>query len=104
MVLNLRGLDKYDIKHAGSWTHILANNDEWTDKKDTKRKDTIIILLNDGNRGVTEHHSLLTRMDTCIDTGDILGTNSPVGTLDTRIYLVQINNIFDNTSKIARRH
>ena len=57
-----------------------------------------IIRLNNGNRGVTEHHSLLTRMDTCIDTGDILGTNSPIGTVDTGISMVQTNNIFSKAS------
>ena len=98
MVLNLQELDKYDIKHASSWTNVRANNDGWTDEKYTRSKDMIIILLNDGNRGVTEHHSLLTRMDTCIDTGDILGTNSPIGTVDTGIYLVQTNNIFSKAS------
>ena len=53
----------------------------------------IIICSNDVNNGVTEHQSLLTHMDACVDMGDILGTNSCIGMGDMRIYLVGLYNI-----------
>ena len=57
-----------------------------------------IIRLNNGNRGVTEHHSLLARIDVWVDTGDILGMKSRIGTGDTGISLVRTNNIISKAS------
>ena len=39
---------------------------------------------------MTEHKSLLTRMGVCVDTGDILGTNSRIGKRNMRIYFVRL--------------
>ena len=47
------------------------------------------IHLNEGNRGVTEHRSLLTHMHACVVTGNILGTISRIGMGDMGISLVQ---------------
>ena len=57
-----------------------------------------IMRSNDGNCGITEHWSLLTHMDACVDTGYILGTNSCIGTEDTGISLVQTNSITSKSS------
>ena len=56
------------------------------------------INLNDQNRGVAEHRSLLTLMDACIDMGYILGTNSPIDTGDMGISLVRLYNIIYKAS------
>ena len=49
----------------------------------------IIIRSNVGTHGVTEHQSLMTRIDTCVDTGYILGKDSRIYMGDTNISLVQ---------------
>ena len=58
----------------------------------------IIIHSNDGNRGVTEHRLLLTRMETCVDTGDILVTDSRIGTGNTGYIWYGHNNIIYKAS------
>ena len=58
----------------------------------------IIIRSNDGNRGVTEHQSLLTCMDVCVYMGGILGNNLHICMVDTGISLVQNNNIISKAS------
>ena len=77
-------MDEYTDIRMDGWTDIWM--DGWTDKWTGKIKG--IISSNDVTRVVTEHWSLMTNMDTCIDTWDILSTNSLIGTGDTGISLV----------------
>ena len=71
----------------------LTSEQEQTDGKDMR-----IIHSNDGNHVVTEHWSLLTCMNTFVDTGDVLGANSLIETGDTGISLVRSYNIISKAS------
>ena len=58
----------------------------------------IIIRSNVGTHGVTEHQSLMTRIDTCVDTGYTFGKNSHISTGDMGISLVWLYIIISKES------
>ena len=75
-------------------TNVKANKNGRTDG----RKYIRIIRLNDENRVVTEHWSLLTLMDALIDMVDIFGMNPRIDTGDMGISLVRSYNIISKVS------
>ena len=81
---------KYKSRHSGSWTNIRANIRKCTNKKEHIKGN---IISNGGTNGVTElwtfiKISIMTRIDTGVGMGYIVGKKSCIDTEDIGIYLV----------------
>ena len=85
MVINLRGLEKYESKHIGSRTNVRSNKNGQMDG----RTEILLGIMRSNVRtcGVTELLALMTRFidDTCSHR-DILGMKSCIGTGDMGIF------------------